>query len=181
MILGITGTIGAGKGTVVSHLVEHRGFHHISARAIWTDELNQRGLPVDRDHMTVLANELRAEHGPAFFVEQALTRCVEGIPCVIESIRTIAEAELLAQRGGVLLAIDADKQVRYERIHSRGTSLDDVTYEDFVRQEETEMSNDDPNKQNLAAVMQLADHTIRNNNDMEALRADIEAFLDIYL
>jgi dephospho-CoA kinase len=131
--------------------------------------------------MTVLANELRAEHGPAYFVELALARCGEKKLCVIESIRTVAEAELLKEKGGVLLAVDADKPVRYERIHRRGSSLDNVTYEEFVRQEETEMHNDNPNKQNIAAVMQLADHTIYNDNDMGALRSDIEVFLQKYL
>ncbi len=180
MIVGITGTIGAGKGSVVDYLIQKRGFKHISARSIWTAELKKRNLPIDRDHMTVLANQLRAEHGPAYFVEQALQSCDGQLSCVIESIRTVAEAELLKKQGGVLLAVDAERAVRYERIHARGSSLDQVSFADFVRQEETEMQNADPNKQNILAVMNLADHTISNVNTLESLHEQVDNFLKKY-
>ena len=39
MIIGITGTDGSGKGTVVDYLVEQKGFKHYSARAIFEEEI----------------------------------------------------------------------------------------------------------------------------------------------
>lgn len=110
MIIGIAGTIGAGKGTVVDFLVKEKGFTHVSARMIWTRELEARGLPVNRDSMTKLANELRAEHGPAYFMEQALSVKSDNSSVVIESVRTVGEVELLRRNGGVLLAVDADQK-----------------------------------------------------------------------
>lgn len=181
MIIGITGTIGAGKGTVADYLISHEGYSHISARSLWTKELESRGLPVNRDEMTKLANELRAKNGPAFFVEQALqiAKNIEG-PVVIESIRTEAEAELLKKNGGIILAVDADREIRYKRISGRGSKLDNVSFEDFVRQEKSEMENSDPNKQSVAKVMEMADYTIFNDNDMEKLCEDIALFLEAF-
>jgi dephospho-CoA kinase len=178
MLIGITGTIGAGKGEVVDYLVNTKGFRHISARKIWTEELEARGLPIDRDTMTKFANEMRAEHGPAYFMERALATVEnEEDDVVIESVRTISEAEMLHAENGLLLAIDADIKERYQRITGRQSALDDVSYEDFVRQEEAEFSNTDPNKQNLSAVITMADKLIENNGSIKALQAAVEEFI----
>jgi dephospho-CoA kinase len=181
MLIGITGTFGAGKGAVVDYLVSKKGFRHVSARQIWTQELEARSLPVNRDSMTAFANQMRAEHGPAYFMERALATVVgpnENV--VIESVRTVSEAELLSSNHGVLLAIDADIQERYRRISGRGSALDNVSYEDFVRQEAAEMENSDPNKQNIAKVKTMANYVIDNNQSIKELRVHIEKFLDTY-
>lgn len=180
MVIGIAGTIGAGKGEVVSFLKEQNGFSHISARHMWAQELEARGIPVNRDTMTVLANELRAEHGADYFVKRALKEAGIQEDVVIESVRTVAEMELLKQHGGVLLAVDAKREERFRRISGRGSALDDVTFEDFVRQEDTEMANEDPNKQNIAKVIAAADYTICNEGTLEELHAQIDFFLAKY-
>ncbi|MCA9363518.1 AAA family ATPase [Candidatus Kaiserbacteria bacterium] len=178
MLIGITGTLGAGKGAVVDYLVAMKKFRHVSARHIWTEELESRQIPVNRDTMTKLANDLRAKHGPAYFVERALeTVKNDEENVVVESIRTVAEAELLKSRGGVLLVVNADKEERYRRISGRNSALDKVSFAEFVRQEENEMTNEDPNKQNIAKVIEMADYTIENNSTLDALTKSVEEFL----
>lgn len=178
MIIGITGTIGAGKGEVVEYLIQQKQFVHVSARSIWTLELEKRGMLVNRDTMTVLANQLRAEHGADYFVKRALQEVDDHENVVIESVRTVAELELLHQQGALVLAVDADQQLRYQRIHGRGSALDDITFDDFVRQEQTEMLNVDPAKQNLAKVMEMSDHTIVNEGTLNELHQQIEEVLN---
>ena len=46
--IGITGTLGAGKGTIVDYLVKNRGFVHYSVRAFITEEIKKRGMEVNR-------------------------------------------------------------------------------------------------------------------------------------
>ncbi len=103
MIIGITGTDGAGKGTVVDYLVHTKGFAHYSSRALITAEIEARNLPVDRDHMRLVANDMRREYGNAVIVQKALERheLEHSHDCVIESIRAVAEAELLHEHGGI--------------------------------------------------------------------------------
>ncbi|MDE1944642.1 MAG: AAA family ATPase, partial [Patescibacteria group bacterium] len=116
MIIGITGTNGSGKGTVVDYLVE-KGFRHYSARDFIVAEIERRDLPVDRPHMQQMGNELRRAHGPTYIIEQLFAAAEEGGGnAVLESVREVAGAKFLKQRGAVILATDADRKLRYERI-----------------------------------------------------------------
>jgi dephospho-CoA kinase len=177
MIIGITGTNGAGKGTVVEYL-KTKGFRHFSARSFFVEEIHKRGLPVNRDTMTQVANDLRAKFGPGYFTQKALKRArEEGGDVVIESVRSIGEAEYLKNNGALLWAVDADIHKRYERITRRASETDKVSFEKFVEDEKREMENEDPAKQNIAAVMKMADATLANDGTEAELAAQVDAAL----
>jgi hypothetical protein len=73
-IIGITGTLGAGKGTVVDYLMQPpHSFAHYSARSLLTEIIEERGLPLNRDSMRDVANGMRAANGPAATVFAAAT------------------------------------------------------------------------------------------------------------
>jgi dephospho-CoA kinase len=177
MIIGITGTLGAGKGAAVERLKE-KGFTHYSARAFITDEIRKRNLPVNRDTMTEVGNDLRREHGPAHVIE-SLLRIAEhsGGNNIIESIRTVGEVETLKLKGGILISINAEPRTRYERIVKRGSETDAVSFEEFTAHEERESISDDPAKQNLKRVAALADFHIRNDGNLEKLHRQVDAIL----
>ena len=180
MIIGITGTDGAGKGMAVEYLVASKGFVHCSARAIWEEEFAKRGIENKRENMRLVANELRALHGNDFLVTYYLKKIeAEHIKnAIIESIRTIDEAKTLHSNDGVLIAIDADVTVRYERIKNRGLATDTVSYEEFVVQEALEMNDPNPHGMQKAKVMEMADYTITNNTSPEDLHAQVDVVLE---
>ena len=100
LIIGITGTLGAGKGTIVDYLIKTKGFKHFSVRRFLTDEIKKRNLPLNRDSMTEVANELRKKHHPAYIVEQLFKQAEkEGGNAIIESIRTPGEVDFLRKKG----------------------------------------------------------------------------------
>lgn len=183
MIIGITGTDGAGKGTVVEYLVAKKGFAYYHARALFAQEIEKRGIEGSRANLRLVANDLRREHGNdfivTFFLKQAQEKGDENI--VIDSIRTMAEAQTLKKNGGILLCIDADRKVRYERIQKRASSTDHVSFEEFVLLEEREMNDPDPNGMQKAQVMNSADHCIENNVSPQDLYASVDKFLQEYL
>ncbi len=69
IIIGITGTLGAGKGTVVDYLKEKYGFVHFSVREFLRGEVLKRGMEPNRDSFTSVANDLRAHHTPSYIVD----------------------------------------------------------------------------------------------------------------
>ncbi len=177
MIIGITGTLGAGKGTVVEYL-KTKGFRHFSARSFFVEEINKRGLPVNRDTMVEVANDLRAKNGPGYFTQEAMKRAgAEGGDVVIESIRSLGEAQYLKEHGAALWAVDADIKSRYERITLRASETDKISFEKFAADEQKEMHNDDPTKQNIAGVIAMSDAVLMNDATQEELFAQVEEAL----
>lgn len=178
--IGITGTLGAGKGTIVDYLVKEKGFVHFSVRDFITQEIERRGMPVNRDSMTIVGNDLRKQHSPSYITDELYKQAQEtGKNCIIESVRTPLEvSELRKHSNFYLFAIDADAKVRYERIVVRGSSTDNVSFETFIANEQREMTSDDPNKQNLKACIEQADYLFSNDGDFEDLHKKIEEVLD---
>jgi dephospho-CoA kinase len=182
IIIGITGTLGAGKGTIVEYLVKNKGFKHFSARAFLIEEIEKRGLKNNRDNMVLVANNLRERNNSSSFVaDELFKRALEfGQNCVIESLRTVGEIESLRKKGNfVLLAVDADSKIRYERILKRLASTDLVSFEKFLFDEEREMEANNPNKQNLKKCIEMANFKINNNRTIDELNYKIEDILKI--
>lgn len=180
VIVGITGTLGAGKGTVVEYLKEKKGFQHFSVRSYIIDEIKRRNLQVDRDHMVEVANDLRAHHSPSFIIDELYKEALKtGKNSIIESIRTFGEIESLRKKGNfTLIAVDADQRTRYERVRMRGSETDQVSLEKFKEDEAKEMNASDPNKQNLKRCIEEADYIITNNTTFNDLYSQIDKILN---
>jgi len=179
LIIGITGTLGAGKGTIVDHLVKKKGFQHYSVRGYLLEEIRKRGLPENRDSMVIVANDLRKQNSPSFITDQLYLQAKKtGKNAVIESIRTPGEIASLRTKGKFyLFAVDADPKIRYSRIKQRASETDKVSFETFIKNEQREMSSDDPNKQNLGKCIQRADFVFKNDMTIEELIFQVEIVL----
>lgn len=179
IVIGITGTIGAGKGTVVEYL-KKKGFKHYWARGFIVTEIEKRGMPVNRDSMRMVANDFRTTHGSSYIIESLYTQaCQDGGNAVIESIRAIGEARAMKSKPGFyLLAVDADPKIRYERILSRASATDAVSFEKFLSDEQEEINPNDPTKQDLLGCIALADYQLTNNGTLEELQRQIDDVLE---
>ena len=97
---------------------------------------------------------------------------------IIESIRTPGEIFSLRKKGEFyLFAVDADPEIRYARISSRQSETDHVSYRTFLENEQREMNSTDPNAQNIARCMELADFKLWNNGTIEQLNRQVEEIL----
>lgn len=179
LIIGITGTLGAGKGTVVEYL-KQKGFKHFSVREYLKQEIKRRGMLFSVDSMYRVANELRTNNSPSFIVEQLYEQAKQsGGNCIIESIRTPGEAEVLKKLGNFyLIAVDADQRARYQRLIKRkGDEADSLSFERFVFEEKRQMSSTNPNEQNISRCIEMADFRIDNSGSFQDLHQQIDQIL----
>ena len=179
MIIGITGTIGAGKGTIVEYL-KKKGFKHYSSREFITQEIIKRGLPVNRDTMVEVGNDLRSKNSPSYIIEELYKEAqAAGGDSIIESLRTMGEVNALREKDDFyLLAVDADQKIRYERIVKRKTETDHISFEEFKAQEAREIKSDDPTKSNLSKCIEVADYKLDNSGDFEEFYQQIEKVIN---
>lgn len=182
MIIGITGTIGSGKGTVVDYLREQKNFLHYSVSGdILTSILQERGETVDRDGMNRVANELRAANpaGPVGVAYEKYMSEGNGQDIIIEALHSVPEVEYVKSVGGLVLGVNADPDIRYDRISARGSVKDNVTREEFrLQQEREDTGTGDPNKSNLSATFKQSDYRIVNDGTLEQLHQQIDQILN---
>ena len=177
MIIGLTGKNGAGKSAVCEYL-KSRGFESYSLSDEIREEIRKRGADINREILVEVGNELRSKFGPGVLAERILRRLEEGRNYVIDSIRNPYEVEVLRTRKDfVLLAIEADARIRFERSLKRGRENAPRTFEHFMQEEAWELESQDPTCQQLQATLRLADHVVFNNGTIEELHRRLDSLI----
>jgi dephospho-CoA kinase len=184
MIIGIAGTIGAGKGTVVEYL-KSKGFVSYSSSALLGQLVEQEGNPRVREFLSKMATRLQTEYPGGVveknYREKYLSEKSENV--IFEAIHRISEAEFLRSVGGYIIGVDADLETRYQRTRNRNEGeKDQGDFEYFKKQSEVEDDGggDYTRDNNIRAVINSATCVIQNNGTLEELEAQIEVFLNQY-
>lgn len=169
MVIGITGTLGSGKDTLMELLKNEYSFKHFSVRDYLMNLLEEQGEEINRLTLSRLANRLRQDNHPAYLAEELFKKAKEaGGNVVIESIRTPGEVDFLKDHSEfILFAVDADPNLRYERVQERKSVTDRIDFNTFMSDEQKEMQNEEPHKQNLAMCIRVSDYKFRNNATIE--------------
>lgn len=181
MIIGIAGTLGAGKGTVVRYLESH-GFAHFSSSDVLRRILTERGQEHSRLNTSNLANELMSTYeGGVLHFSNEYAHAENYQNFILEALHRVSEGEYIKKIGGIILGIDADIKVRYERAVVRKEGLkDEVTFEQFEEDSKREDEGMTGTGPNIKAVIKMADYTITNNGNLDELHTQIDIFLEKY-
>ena len=185
-LIGLSGTNGAGKDSVGQLIAQEMNYLFVSVSDLLREEARQRGLPVTREVLRTISAEWRRQFGLGVLVDRAIEYCksrterYDGV--VACPMRNTGEAQHLKDLGGLLVWIDADPRVRYDRIRrvNRGRAGEDnKTYEEFLAEEAAEMTpSGDSATLNMAGVKKLADKTLQNNgDDLDDLRRAVLTLL----
>ncbi len=178
MIIGIVGTIGSGKGTVVEYL-KQRGFVHYSSSSLLKEILREQGVAETRQNMSTLADKLLVMHeGGILHVSHDLAEKNGVKDYILEAIHRPAEADYVRSIGGKIIGVDADIKVRYGRISRRNEGeKDNVTYEQFLIDAAREDEGSTGTGPNIRAVLKDVDCMLNNNDSLENLHIQIDAWL----
>ena len=177
MWFGLTWRNASGKTTVVEWLVEN-GYVSTSCSDSIRAHLRSQGIEINRENLIAGGRELRAAHGPGILAEMLRDEHAKTSSLVIDSIRTPAEVEALQERPDFrLIEIRASREVRWQRLQSRGRSGDPTDWDTFVAQEESELEALDDSGQALIATAEMADIVIINDGEAEELRDALELLL----
>lgn len=193
VVLGIAGTNGAGKSTLVDEL-ESRGYMIIKVsdmlRRVARASLGSTQRGGSQSPMGRIANAIR-EHYPGGLVDIALIEwwsMVAHLPedlkphgFAIDNIRSLTEAERLKEIGGTLVVVDADRQIRYERVLERRREDDeDLSFEEFCRREDAELGVDQQNPKDFStkAVMDQADVKLYNEGSIQEFSQSVGEMLE---
>jgi dephospho-CoA kinase len=175
-IIGLAGTNGSGKDTVGHILADKDGYLFISVTDLLREEALKRQLEPSRENLRMISAEWRRQTGhPGVLVDKAWDKfrqtagTYKGV--VMASMRHPGEADRIHELGGIMIWIDADPRIRYDRIQAhiadRGRAAEDIkTFEQFQAEEAAEMNQSgDAATLNMSAVKDRCDEFIMNNDN----------------
>lgn len=180
MIIGLTGSMGCGKGEIVK-ILEKEGFEYITLSMMVREEARRRGVPEEREHLMEVGNSMRSVGGAGVLAERALLKIKESghDKWVVDGIRNPAEIVALKKdRSAHVVGVHADKDILVERILSRGRESDPTVRDEVIRKLERELGVGEPEDgQQVEKCMKLADRIISNEGTLEELN---DKFVEFY-
>ncbi len=179
IILGFTGFIASGKGTAAEYLAEKYNAPSYRFSTMLRDILNRIYVESSRDNLIKTSEFIRETFGEdtmAITLGKDVEKDQSDI-IVVDGIRRMADIEYLKKMDGfILIHIDANPKIRYERLIKRSENTDDQTktYEEFLKDHErsTEIS--------IREVAEHAMEKIDNSGTFEELNKQIDNIIQKY-
>lgn len=139
-LIGLLGTIGAGKTTVSEYLVNKHDFYKVTMGDLVREVTKKEGLELTRENLQAIQKKYRDNFGQEYFIKETIKRLKESgrENLLIDGIRTPTDATEAKKAGAILVLIDAPKKARFERLRARKREGDAQTFEQFLRQEKRE-------------------------------------------
>ncbi|HCQ31422.1 TPA: hypothetical protein DIU27_03520 [Candidatus Collierbacteria bacterium] len=181
MVIGLVGPIASGKGEVAKYLRD-LGFTVLSLSDRVREEVSARGLPLSRENLQNVGNDLREIFGGHVLAERTLELLgsTDG-NVVIDSIRNPSEIEFLRHVLGItVIGIDASPELRMEwyldRAWRRGE--DGTSDADFVRANNRDLGLGENNfGQQVVRCLEMADVVIQNEDTKKHLLEAVDYYL----
>ncbi len=178
-VIGLTGTLCSGKGTVKEIICKRVNCYTVSLSSVIKASERKE---VDRKILQDKGNELRKNYGADILVRLAtdyMQRNKEFL--IIDGIRNPAEVDYLRKKFGkdfFLIAVDAPRKIRFERMVKRNRKDDPKTWEEFLEIDERDLGKDEPEYgQRVKDCMEKADFLIINDSNIEELEKKVDEIL----
>ncbi len=175
-IIGISGSFASGQDTLAEYLKTDFGYLWFSTSDMVRKVSQERYGSIERPMLFRTATELRKERGGGVLVEigiEEYQKSHNDVGIVLSGIRSMGEMNAVLDAGGVMVYVDADPEIRYQRMVSRRRDQESqLTKEEFLDREQAEWhvgDNDaDFNKRDIRAYAESKDMIILNDSDLQA-------------
>ncbi len=176
-VVGVVGLNGSGKDEVVNYLNMRYGIPLFSVGDIVREIAACEGVEATRHNLDLISRRYFAEFGEGYFLKQVVEkihRNSDSWKAVgISGIRSPHDIKIVEDAFGtdfVLVHVYiSDPRVRFERVRRRGSQRDNLTYEEFLKQDSTSEE-----LFQIQEAINLADFSISNDGSLEDLHREIE-------
>ena len=180
LLIGITGGFGSGKSLAASFL-ESKGFKKITLALFLEEEAGRHGFKeITRTILQDIGNEWRKTFGNGVLAEKAVDYIKkEKIKkAVIDGIRNVGEVKRLRkEKNFILLAIIADKKIRFERLKNL-KRREKLTWKLFQKLDKRDMGlGQKQTGLQVLACLRKADYYIKNNKSLDEFKNNLAEFL----
>jgi len=177
IIIGVTGTIGAGKDTVTDYLRDKHSFTVVSMGDLVREELKTSGMDDSRENLQFLAKKRTDEFGNGYWARKCAAKIQKlGVAKVaVTGVRRPMDTSIPKKVFGdiyKLILVDAGTEIRFKRLKSRKRVGDPKTISEFKKQESAEHKLFDFEK-----TASLADFVVKNETTLEDLHKQVEEIL----
>jgi len=178
MIIGLTGSLCAGKGTVAG-LLKQKGFEYVSLSDILREYLDSLGMERTRENLIAKGNELRENKGAGILAKWALAK-IKSNKTIVDGIRNPEEAkELKARPDFHLVAVDAPLEIRFKRMLQRERGeKDPKKLSDFRKLDKKDKGiGQKGTGQQVGKCMKMAEIVLVNDKSLSVLHQKCERLL----
>jgi dCMP deaminase len=180
IIIGLTGSMGCGKGEIVK-ILEGEGFSYITLSMMVREEARRRGIAEEREQLMEVGNQMRNDAGAGVLGLRALEKILSSDQdkWVIDGIRNPAEILAIRKCNNVyIVGVVANKDILVDRILSRARESDSAFRDDVLRKIEREWGLGEPEEgQQVGKCMEMVDFILENEGSLEELK---EKFISYY-
>lgn len=176
IILGITGEMGSGKGTIAKHVVEEKNGSAHRFSTILRDILDRVYLEQSRDNMQALSTVMRKTFGEDLMAKGMYhdAQNDEHEVVVVDGVRRMSDITYLRELPQFkLVYVEADMEKRFERISKRGENADDAkkTFEEFKK------SHEDESELQIKELKSYANYVVNNDGTFADLYRQIDEII----
>ena len=176
MIIGLTGSLAAGKG-IVSNFLKEKSFVYLSLSDELREIAKEKKVELTRENLQNLGNKMREENGShvlAKLVSEKINN-QKYIKAIVDGIRNPSEiTELKKLQNFFLIAVDAPSPIRFKRMVERNRESDPQTWEDFLRADARDKGvNESETGQGVSRCMEQADFTLINDETLEKIKEKV--------
>jgi dephospho-CoA kinase len=174
-VIGVSGLNGSGKDEVLKYLKQKYGIPFTSVGDIVREIAASEGLPLTRENLDKVTSRYFQKYGQGYFLKLIVEKIkTQQLPLYgISGVRSPEDVAILRESFGqdfILVSVYiSDPKVRFARISSRSSQRDQLTYEQFLRQDE-----DSQKLFKIKDTLKLADISLPNDGTLTDLHDRIE-------